>query len=94
MTKQNKRCEHCSHPFMPGDTVELHHRDGDRNNWNHVNLVALHRQCHQYQEVHKDRIKEGIAGSQTKAKKGHRKVNLGEPCERRYGTVLKRGALR
>ncbi len=59
MTGQEMRCTHCDMSFFSEDKVELHHVDGNHNNWKPSNLVALHRECHQEQEVHKDRIKEG-----------------------------------
>ncbi len=40
--------------------VELHHKDGDHNNWKQGNLVALHRTCHQAQAVHRQRVQEGL----------------------------------
>lgn len=61
MKRQKLRCAHCNEPFLLSDIVELHHADGDHNNWKRRNLKAMHRECHQYQEVHKDRIKEGIS---------------------------------
>ena len=60
--RQKMRCAQCSLPFMPDDTVELHHKDGNHDNWKPSNCVALHRECHQHQEVHKDRIKKGKRG--------------------------------
>ena len=59
MTRQKMRCTHRNMSFSPEDIVELHHVDGNHNNWKPRNVVALHRECHQHQEVHKDRIKTG-----------------------------------
>ncbi len=74
ITRQKGRCSHCNLPFLPDDTVELHHVDGDHTNWKPRNCVALHRECHQHQEVHKTRIKEGITrkSSLTAMKPGSR----------------------
>ena len=42
--RQKGRCSHCKQPFMEVyGPVELHHIDGDHNNWDNNNLVALHR---------------------------------------------------
>jgi RNA-directed DNA polymerase len=43
---QKGRCPHCGLHFMPGDRVEVHHRDGDHDNHATKNLEALHRHCH------------------------------------------------
>ncbi len=67
--RQKSKCSHCNLPFLELDgPVELHHIDGDHNNWNRKNLVALHRPCHQAQagrlgrhlRCHRKRIKDGI----------------------------------
>ena len=68
ITRQKMRCSHCNLPFMPDDTVELHHKDGDDTNWKPSNCVALHRECHQHQEIYKVRVKEGKAEAKAKAK--------------------------
>ncbi len=58
--RQKGICPHCNRLFMEMDgTVELHHIDGNHNNWFRLNLVALHRECHQAQAVHRKRIKDG-----------------------------------
>ncbi len=52
--RQKDKCPHCNRLFMEIDgAVELHHIDGNHNNWNRKNLVALHRECHQAQAVHR-----------------------------------------
>ncbi len=57
--RQKGKCPHCNRKFMEMDgVVELHHIDGNHNNWFRLNLVALHRECHQ--EVHSKRIKDGL----------------------------------
>ncbi len=57
--RQKGKCSHCNRKFMEMDgVVELHHIDGNHNNWFRLNLVALHRECHQ--EVHSKRIKDGL----------------------------------
>lgn len=52
MRKQDFRCAKCSTLFMPGDTLELHHKDGNHSNWKPSNLEVLHRECHHYMDVH------------------------------------------
>lgn len=51
LSKQKHTCTHCKLNFYPGDTVELHHKDGDHRNWKLSNLEVLHRECHQHQAV-------------------------------------------
>jgi len=52
LKKQNHTCTSCSLKFYPGDKVEVHHKDGNHQNWKPKNLVALHRECHQHQSIH------------------------------------------
>ncbi len=61
LKRQKNICPHCNRKFMELDgAVELHHIDGNHNNWFRLNLVALHRECHQAQTVHRKRIKDGL----------------------------------
>lgn len=46
IAKQSYKCKHCNLNFLPGDNVELHHIDGNHQNWKPKNLEALHRKCH------------------------------------------------
>ncbi|NEP85226.1 MAG: hypothetical protein F6K39_48360, partial [Okeania sp. SIO3B3] len=48
LTKQNHKCDYCGLSFSDGERVELHHVDGNHNNWKKENLVAVHRSCHHY----------------------------------------------
>jgi len=52
LKKQNHKCTECNISFMSGDIAELHHIDGNHNNWKPINLEVLHRECHQHQTVH------------------------------------------
>jgi retron-type reverse transcriptase len=52
LKKQKFKCNACNLKFLPGDKVELHHIDGNHNNWKPRNLEALHRECHQHMPVH------------------------------------------
>ncbi|MGK7872250.1 MAG: group II intron reverse transcriptase [Xenococcaceae cyanobacterium] len=52
MRKQDFRCAKCLALFMPGDSLELHHRDGDHANWKSSNLEVTHRECHHHMDIH------------------------------------------
>jgi RNA-directed DNA polymerase len=54
LSKQKYTCTHCKLKFLPGDIVELHHQDGNHNNWKPNNLEVLHRECHQHQSIHRE----------------------------------------
>ena len=47
LKRQNHSCGYCGLNFIEKEQVELHHIDGNHNNWNRDNLLALHRSCHQ-----------------------------------------------
>ena len=51
LKKQDHKCNHCNLSFVSGDTVELHHIDGNHKNWKPRNLEVLHRECHQHQTM-------------------------------------------
>lgn len=53
LKQQNHTCALCGLGFMPVDKVELHHRDGDHNNWKPNNLEAIHSHCHHYTHMSK-----------------------------------------
>jgi RNA-directed DNA polymerase len=53
IARQGGRCIACGLFFRPGDRVEVHHRDCDRENNRPTNLAALHRHCHD--GVHRDK---------------------------------------
>ncbi len=57
MRKQEFKCGKCHLYFQSEDIVELHHVDGNHDNWKPKNLMALHRHCHQM--VHGQRLKQG-----------------------------------
>jgi RNA-directed DNA polymerase len=48
LKKQNHSCGYCNLNFIDDEKVELHHIDGNHNNWDNRNLLAIHRSCHQY----------------------------------------------
>lgn len=51
LKKQDHSCEACGFGFLPGDKIELHHKDGNHNNWKPGNLEALHSYCHTYEHM-------------------------------------------
>ena len=48
LKRQNHSCEACKLKFTGNEKVNLHHVDGNHNNWRHDNLVAIHESCHDY----------------------------------------------
>ena len=45
---QNHSCGYCGLKLLNEQKVELHHIDGNHNNCEYKNLLAVHRSCHQY----------------------------------------------
>ena len=48
LRKQGHRCGRCNLNLLASEKVELHHIDGDHDNWKGNNLLAVHRSCHRY----------------------------------------------
>jgi group II intron reverse transcriptase/maturase len=46
--KQNRKCVACGLTFIGEEKVHLHHADGNHDNWDKKNLVAIHESCHDY----------------------------------------------
>lgn len=46
--KQGHRCGRCNLNLLSTEKVELHHIDGNHNNWKFDNLLAVHQSCHDY----------------------------------------------
>jgi RNA-directed DNA polymerase len=46
--KQNRKCAACGLTFIGEEKVHLHHIDGNHDNWDKKNLVAIHESCHDY----------------------------------------------
>ena len=46
--KQSRKCIACGLTFMGEEKVHLHHADGNHDNWDKKNLVAIHESCHDY----------------------------------------------
>ena len=55
LRKQSHSCGHCGLKFLDEEKVELHHIDGNHNNWDKKNLLAIHRSCHHYIHMSKSR---------------------------------------
>ncbi|MEM7594348.1 MAG: group II intron maturase-specific domain-containing protein [Cyanobacteria bacterium P01_A01_bin.83] len=53
LRKQNHSCGRCKLKFIEDERVELHHIDGNHNNWDNKNLLAVHRSCHHL--IHKSK---------------------------------------
>ncbi|NEO95764.1 MAG: RNA-dependent DNA polymerase [Moorea sp. SIO3G5] len=47
LKRQNHSCGHCGLRFLEGESVHLHHVDGNHDNWSKKNLLAVHQSCHQ-----------------------------------------------
>ena len=48
LKRQNHSCATCGLKFVSEERVQLHHVDGNHDNWKRDNLVAIHQSCHQY----------------------------------------------
>ena len=55
LENKNHSCGHCGLKFLDEEKVELHHIDGNHNNWDDKNLLAIHRSCHHYIHMSKSR---------------------------------------
>ncbi len=53
LNNQNHKCGHCGLKFTDGETIHLHHVDGNHHNWKLKNLLAVHQSCHQYIHISK-----------------------------------------
>ena len=48
LKRQHHSCGHCGLKFMDDERVQLHHIDGNHDNWEPKNLIAVHHSCHQH----------------------------------------------
>ena len=64
LRKQNHSCGHCGLKFLDEEKVELHHMDGNHNNWDSKNLLAIHSSCHHYIHMSKSREDSRYSGAQ------------------------------
>ena len=55
LRKQNHSCGHCGLKILDNERIELHHVDGNHNNWKAKNLLAIHKSCHHYVHMGKGR---------------------------------------
>jgi RNA-directed DNA polymerase len=46
--RQCHSCKVCGLKFVGDERIQLHHVDGNHNNWKYNNLVAIHESCHDY----------------------------------------------
>ncbi|MGH2413803.1 MAG: HNH endonuclease, partial [Microcystaceae cyanobacterium] len=53
MQRQNHTCKSCGLKFIGEERIQLHHTDGNHNNWKRDNLVAIHESCHDYLHTRK-----------------------------------------
>lgn len=53
LKRQNHSCFSCGLKFLESERVQLHHVDGNHDNWKQKNLVAIHESCHDYQHMSK-----------------------------------------
>ena len=51
LKRQNHSCGKCGLNFLDSEEIELHHIDGNHNNWVYTNTMAIHRSCHQYHHM-------------------------------------------
>ena len=58
LKKQNHSCGHCGFKMLSEEKVHLHHVDGNHNNWNKNNLLAVHESCHDYLHMSKSKSQE------------------------------------
>lgn len=56
LKSQGYRCKSCNLKFKGDDWIELHHINGINNDFRPSNVEALHRTCHQYQPVHREKL--------------------------------------
>ncbi|MGH7998489.1 MAG: reverse transcriptase domain-containing protein [Brasilonema sp.] len=55
LKRQNHSCGICDLKMIPGDTIHLHHIDGNHQNWKTKNCIAVHQSCHQYHHMSKEK---------------------------------------
>jgi RNA-directed DNA polymerase len=51
LKRQNHSCASCGLKFVDDEEINLHHVDGNHDNWKTNNLVAVHESCHDYQHM-------------------------------------------
>ena len=53
LKRQNHSCARCGLKLTSEERVNLHHKDGNHQNWKNNNLEALHESCHDYVHMSK-----------------------------------------
>jgi RNA-directed DNA polymerase len=53
LNRQHHSCASCGYKLTSEEKVNLHHIDGNHDNWNLKNLEALHQSCHQHTHMSK-----------------------------------------
>ena len=53
LKRQNHVCGHCGLKFASEERVNLHHANGNHENWKIKNLTAIHESCHDYTHMSK-----------------------------------------
>ncbi|PSB58323.1 hypothetical protein C7B77_05290 [Chamaesiphon polymorphus CCALA 037] len=53
LDRQHHSCASCGYKLTSEEKVNLHHIDGNHDNWNLKNLEALHQSCHQHTHMSK-----------------------------------------
>jgi 5-methylcytosine-specific restriction endonuclease McrA len=48
LKKQHHSCASCGWKFAGEERLQLHHVDGNHDNWKWQNLVVIHESCHDY----------------------------------------------
>lgn len=56
LRSQGHRCNACGLRFSGTDWIELHYKNGINNDFKRSNVEALHRTCHHYQFIHRDKL--------------------------------------
>ncbi len=63
LKRQNHTCGVCGLKTLSDEKVHLHHVDGNHNNWEKNNLLAIHESCHDYLHMSKTaRVRTSGAG--------------------------------
>ena len=57
LNRQSHSCGHCGLKFIDSEKVQLHHADGNHQNWKKENLIAVHESCHNYIHMKQKGIK-------------------------------------
>ena len=68
LKRQNHKCGYCGLKMLSDEKVHLHHVDGNHNNWQKQNLLAIHESCHDYIHMSKGASQE------------HRELGAGKPA--------------